>query len=90
MSAFVPRPIPFANAHAPFAFQPEPIRLANADQPPQLLVHQPEMNLLLYVDPGSGLLVWQLVFSAFVGALFYIKKFRTALGKVARRLIRKR
>lgn len=27
-----------------------------------------------YIDPGSGLLLWQLVFSFFVGALFSIKK----------------
>ena len=47
------------------------------------------MNFFLYIDPGSGLLVWQLIISAFVGALFYLKKFRTALGKIGRRLVGK-
>ena len=48
------------------------------------------MNLFSYVDPGSGLLVWQIIISALVGAMFHLKKFRAALGKLGRRLIGKR
>jgi hypothetical protein len=44
------------------------------------------MGIFAYVDPGSGLLAWQMVVAACVGALFYVKKFRTFLGKVARKL----
>ena len=47
------------------------------------------MNLLLYVDPGSGLLVWQMIVAAMVGTLFYVKKFRTLVGKLGRRLLGK-
>lgn len=27
-----------------------------------------------YTDPGSGLLLWQMVGAAFVGSLFYVKR----------------
>jgi hypothetical protein len=27
-----------------------------------------------YSDPGSGILLWQIVVSGFVGALFYLRK----------------
>ena len=47
------------------------------------------MNLLLYVDPGSGLLAWQMIVAAMVGALFYLKRFRLMLGKLGRKLIGK-
>ena len=33
--------------------------------------------LIAYVDPGTGLLLWQAIVSAFVGAIFYVKKTRT-------------
>jgi hypothetical protein len=42
---------------------------------------------LAYVDPGSGLLVWQLLVSAVVGFLFYVKKSREFLKKQLRRLL---
>jgi len=29
---------------------------------------------LLYTDPGSGILVWQLLLAAFFGAMFYVRK----------------
>lgn len=45
--------------------------------------------LLLYIDPGSGLLVWQMIVAAMVGALFYIKKFRNIVGKLGRKLLGK-
>jgi hypothetical protein len=45
------------------------------------------MSILMYVDPGSGLLVWQMIVAAVVGTLFYIKKFRAMVGKIGRRLL---
>lgn len=47
------------------------------------------MNLFLYVDPGSGLLVWQMILAAMVGTLFYLKKFRALVGKLGRKLFGK-
>jgi len=32
--------------------------------------------MLAYIDPGLGTLVWQVIVSAFVGLLFYLKKSR--------------
>jgi hypothetical protein len=37
------------------------------------------MICLAYVDPGSGLLVWQLIAASVVGCLFYVKKVRQLL-----------
>ncbi len=45
--------------------------------------------LLAYIDPGSGLLVWQTIVAACVGVLFYIKKFRTFLGKLFLKLFKR-
>lgn len=36
-----------------------------------------------YSDPGSGLMLWQLAVSFFIGLLFYLKRF---LGVLARML----
>ena len=36
--------------------------------------------VLAYVDPGSGLLIWQLVLSAVAGFIFSLKKLRAFLG----------
>ena len=47
------------------------------------------MRFLLYVDPGSGLLVWQMIVAAMVGTLFYLKKFRVFIGKLGRKLLGK-
>lgn len=46
------------------------------------------VNLLAYVDPGSGLLVWQMLVAACVGVLFYVKKTRTFLKNQVRKLFR--
>ena len=45
--------------------------------------------LLAYVDPGSGLLIWQLLASAVVGWFFYFKKTREFIRKQLRRLLRR-
>jgi len=42
-----------------------------------------------YVDPGSGLLAWQLLVAAVVGLVFYLKKSRDFLKKMARKLLRR-
>jgi hypothetical protein len=47
------------------------------------------MNCFAYVDPGSGLLLWQLLAAAGVGALFYFKKCRDFLTRLGRRLLRR-
>lgn len=45
------------------------------------------MCVLMYVDPGSGLLVWQMIVAAMVGTLFYVKKLRMFVGKLGRKLL---
>jgi hypothetical protein len=47
------------------------------------------MNLFAYIDPGSGLLAWQMVLAACVGCLFYIKKCRTFIGGLVKRIFRR-
>lgn len=32
--------------------------------------------LIAYIDPGLGMLIWQTVVAAFVGAFFYLNKTR--------------
>ena len=36
--------------------------------------------MLLYVDPGSGAMLWQLIIGSFVGGLFYARRFIKQLG----------
>jgi len=43
--------------------------------------------LFAYIDPGSGLLVWQMVGAAFIGALFYLKKTRDLVVRFGRRIL---
>ena len=45
--------------------------------------------MLAYVDPGSGMLAWQLIVAGFVGLLFYLKKILGFFGKVGRKILRK-
>jgi len=45
---------------------------------------------LAYVDPGSGQLIWQMVVAACVGALFYIKRFRTFLANLFAKWFKKK
>ena len=42
--------------------------------------------LLAYVDPGSGLLLWQAAVAAIVGLVFYLKKTRDWLFKPAHKM----
>lgn len=48
-----------------------------------------KMSLLAYIDPGTGLLIWQSIVAAFVGAVFYFKKTRDWLLGRIRRLFRR-
>lgn len=45
--------------------------------------------MLAYVDPGSGMLAWQLIVAGFVGLLFYFKKVRGFFGRIGRRILGK-
>jgi hypothetical protein len=47
------------------------------------------MSFLLYVDPGSGLLIWQMIVAAMVGTLFYLKKVRNFFGRLGKRILGK-
>jgi len=47
------------------------------------------MSNFAYVDPGSGLLVWQTVIAACVGCLFYLKKIRGFAAKLGKKFLRK-
>jgi hypothetical protein len=44
---------------------------------------------LAYIDPGSGLLVWQMIAAAVVGCLFYLKKVRTFLYRLVTKPFKK-
>ena len=45
--------------------------------------------LVAYVDPGSGLLVWQMIVSSLLGSLFYFKKSRDLILATARKFLRR-
>ncbi len=46
------------------------------------------MHMFAYVDPGAGALVWQFVVAAIVGAMFYVRRMRTAVGALLRKAVR--
>ena len=46
-------------------------------------------SIVGYVDPGSGLLAWQLLVAACLGLVFYLKKSRDYLKKTVRKLLRR-
>lgn len=43
---------------------------------------------LLYADPGSGILLWQILVGGAVGVLFHLGKIRDRIRRVFRRLRR--
>jgi hypothetical protein len=47
------------------------------------------MLTLAYIDPGSGILLWQLIAAAMVGCLFYLKKVRTFLYQLVTKPFKK-
>lgn len=38
-----------------------------------------------YTDPGSGLMLWQILGAAAIGSLFYLKRFLSWLGVVRKK-----
>jgi hypothetical protein len=42
--------------------------------------------LFAYVDPGLGMLIWQTVVAAFVGAVFYMNKTRKWIVAMIRKV----
>jgi hypothetical protein len=42
--------------------------------------------LIAYVDPGLGMLIWQTIVAAFVGAIFYMNKTRRWIAATIRNL----
>jgi hypothetical protein len=44
-------------------------------------------SLFAYIDPGSGLLIWQVVMAVCVGVLFYLRKVRKFFGKLGRKIL---
>jgi hypothetical protein len=46
------------------------------------------MIVFAYVDPGLGLLLWQAILSAFLGAVFCVKKTRNFLLEPFQKILR--
>lgn len=44
------------------------------------------MSFFAYIDPGSGLLVWQVLVAIAMGLLFYLKRVRSFFVKVGRKI----
>jgi len=42
-----------------------------------LLSFGTERQAQAYTDPGSGMLIWQMLLAAFAGAMFYFRRFTT-------------
>lgn len=42
-----------------------------------LLSFGTEREAHAYTDPGSGMLIWQMLLAAFAGAMFYFRRFTT-------------
>jgi hypothetical protein len=47
------------------------------------------LTLLAYVDPGSGLLIWQALVAVVIGLLFYLKKTRDCIFALFRRIFKR-
>ena len=41
-----------------------------------------EREASAYTDPGTGALIWQMVAAAFVGGMFYFRRFRDAVSRL--------
>jgi len=51
---------------------------------------QAGVGILAYIDPGSGLMVWQAIVAGFMGTVFSVKKSRGFLAKIGRKLLGRR
>ena len=47
-----------------------------------------KLEILAYVDPGLGALAWQMIVSAVIGALFYLKASRDWVVRTLTRIFR--
>lgn len=45
---------------------------------------------LAYIDPGSGLMLWQVILSVIVGFLFYLKKGPLLMARFMKKVLRRR
>ena len=45
--------------------------------------------MFAYIDPGSGMLAWQLVVAAFLGFVFYLKRVRAFFARIGRKILGK-
>jgi hypothetical protein len=43
-----------------------------------------EQQVAAYTDPGTGALIWQMLAAAFVGLLFYVRRFTGWFGRKKR------
>jgi hypothetical protein len=48
------------------------------------------MYILAYIDPGSGLLIWQAVVAVALGAVFYLKRTREMVADFFRRIFHRK
>jgi hypothetical protein len=48
------------------------------------------MYLLAYIDPGSGLLIWQAVVAVALGVVFYLKRTREMVADFFRRIFHRK
>jgi hypothetical protein len=46
------------------------------------------MQILAYIDPGTGVLIWQSIIGVFVGLFFYLRRTRKRLGALLGRFFR--
>jgi hypothetical protein len=46
------------------------------------------MHILAYIDPGAGALIWQSVVGVFVGLVFYLRRTRKWVGRMAGKVLR--
>jgi hypothetical protein len=44
-------------------------------------------NVLAYIDPGLGALIWQSIIGIFVGLLFYLRRTRRWIGRMMGRVM---
>ena len=48
------------------------------------------MYTLAYIDPGSGLLIWQAVVAVALGLVFYLRRTREVVAGVIRRIFHRK
>jgi hypothetical protein len=46
------------------------------------------MQILAYIDPGVGALIWQSIIGIFIGLLFYMRRTRKWIGRLMGKVFR--